>query len=382
MSELIYLDYNATTPLDPVALEAMQPFFADRFGNAASRHHRLGCDAAGAVDHAREQIASLLGGDPREICWTSGATEANNLALLGLARCKAYEKRRHIITVRSEHHAVLDPCRWLESHGYDVTWLGVDQAGLIDLAELEASLRDDTLVVSVMAANNETGVLQPIREIAARVHGRGALFHTDATQAVGKIPVDVEADGIDLLSFSAHKFYGPKGVGGLHVRKRGPRVRLEPILHGGGHERGLRSGTLNTPGIVGLGAAAARCTATMNEEAMRQGALRDAMQSRLATAIPGLRVNGGDAPRLPNTLNVSFPDTDADELLQSLPHLCLSTASACTSAAVQPSHVLGAMGRSDEEIAGSVRISLGRATTESQAQAAVGDLIRAVGEGT
>jgi len=369
---LIYLDYNATTPTDPRVLEAMQPFFTERFGNAASRHHTLGCEAASVVDIAREQIADLIGADPREICWTSGATESNNLALQGLASSPAYEKRRHVITARTEHHAVLDPCRWLESRGYDVTWLGVEADGLIALPELEAALRDDTLVVSIMQANNETGVLHPLKEIAALCHQRGALFHTDATQAVGKEPIDVEEDGIDLLSFSAHKFYGPKGVGGLYVRKKGPRVRLAPVLHGGGHERGLRSGTLNTPGIVGLGHAALLCSRELTTERARLAALRDRLETALQLDIPDLRINGGGAPRLVNTLNISLPDGDAEKVLRGLPDLCLSTASACTSAAVQPSHVLGAMGLDDDAIAGSIRVSLGRFTTEDEVDRAAG----------
>ncbi len=381
MSDLIYLDYNATTPLDPRVLEEMQPSLTDAFGNAASRHHPLGCAASQAVDRAREQAAALLGADPREIVWTSGATESNNLALKGLAASPAYTGRRHIVTVRTEHHAVLDPCRWLETQGFQVTWLGVDGSGAIDLDALEAAIRDDTLVVSVMHGNNEIGVLHPLAEIGQRCRARGALFHTDATQTVGKEPVDVEANHIDLLSFSAHKIYGPKGVGGLYVRRRGPRVRLEPSIHGGGHERGVRSGTLNVPGIVGLGAAAALCANEMDEERARVGALRDRLQSAIGAALPDTVINGDGAPRLAGTLNVSFPGVDAEKLLQRLPNVCVSTASACTSAAVQPSHVLGALGLDDDLLLGSVRLSAGRFTTEHEIDRAAGALVDAVNAG-
>lgn len=381
MSDLIYLDYNATTPLDPRVLDVMQPYFKDAFGNAASRHHPLGCAASQAVDRAREQVATLLGADPRDIVWTSGATESNNLALKGLAASPAYAGRRHVVTVRTEHHAVLDPCRWLETQGFDVTWLGVDGRGGVDLDVLDAAIRDDTLAVSVMHANNEVGVLHPVAEIGRRCRARGVLFHTDATQSVGKEPVDVEASHIDLLSFSAHKMYGPKGVGGLYVRRRGPRVRLEPVIHGGGHERGVRSGTLNVPGIVGLGAAAELCAKEMNDERVRVAALRDRLQSAIVNALPDTVVNGDGAPRLAGTLNVSFPGVDAEKLLQRLPDVCVSTASACTSAVVQPSHVLGALGLDDDLLLGSVRLSAGRFTTEHEIDRAAAALVEAVNAG-
>jgi len=378
VSDLIYLDYNATTPLDRRVLAAMRPYLEDAFGNAASRHHRLGCAASGAVERAREQVASLIGADPREIVWTSGATESNNLALKGLAAATAYDGRRHVVTVRTEHHAVIDPCRWLETQGFEVTWLAVDERGQIDLDALDAAIRDDTLVVSVMHANNEVGTLHPVPEIGRRCRARGVLFHTDATQSVGKEPVDVEAGCIDLLSFSAHKMYGPKGSGGLYVRRRGPRVRLEPIIHGGGHERGARSGTLNVPGIVGLGAAAELCAAEMDAERARVAGLRDRLQSAVVTALPHTVVNGDGAPRLAGTLNVSFPGVDAEALLRRLPDLCVSTASACTSAAVQPSHVLGALGLDDDLLLGSVRLSAGRFTTEDEIDRAATALVDAV----
>ncbi len=364
--DLIYLDYNATTPLDPRVLEAMRPFFEDRFGNAASRHHRLGRQASEEVDRARETVASLIGADPREVYWTSGATESNNIALKGLAASPAYTKRRHIITVRTEHRAVLDPCRQLENQGFEVTTLGVDSFGRLDLERLEETLRDDTLVVSAMHGNNEIGVLHPIAEIGRLCRARKILFHTDATQSFGKEEIDVNADSIDLLSFSAHKMYGPKGIGGLYVRRRGPRVRCEALIHGGGHERGLRSGTLNVPGIVGLGAATDLCRRERRSEQSRIRGLRDRLQEGIVSAIEGTVVNGPPAPRLAGTLNVSFGGVDADSLIQRLPDLAVSTASACTSASLQPSYVLGALGLSEELLLGSVRFSLGRFTTGNE----------------
>ena len=369
--DVIYLDYNATTPLDPRVFAAMEPFFKASFGNAASRHHALGREAAEAVEHARGQVASVLGADPREIYWTSGATEANNLALLGLTASPAYEKRRHVVTVCTEHRAVLDPCRHLEERGFEVTYLRVDGGGRLDLDELEGALRDDTLVVTVMHANNEIGVIHPIAEIGRRCRARGVLFHTDAVQSFGKEAIDVDAACIDLLSLSAHKFYGPKGVGALYVRRRGPRVRTRPQIHGGGHERGLRSGTLNVPGIVGLGAAADICHLEREAEQPRVRRLRDRLQEALLAAIPGTLVNGAEHPRLAGTLNVSFPGVDAEELIERLPGVALSTASACTSAAMHPSYVLGALGLSEDRVRGSVRLSLGRFTTEQEIDATV-----------
>ena len=289
---MIYLDYNATTPLDPRVFAAMQPFFMRNYGNAASRHHAMGRAAAAAVDRARDQAAAVIGAEAREIYFTSGATESNNLALFGAAASPAYRERRHIVTVRTEHRAVLDPCRILEDRGYAVTRLGVDGAGRLSLEELAAALRDDTLLVSAMHANNEIGVLHDLGAIGALCRERGVLFHTDATQSFGKEPIDVANDGIDLLSFSAHKFCGPKGAGALFVRRRGPRARLEPLIHGGGHERGLRSGTLNVPAVVGLGAAAELCQGEGAAEKDRVRALRDRLHVGLADRLEGVTVNG------------------------------------------------------------------------------------------
>jgi len=369
-TELIYLDYNATTPLDPRVLEAMEPYFCREFGNAASRHHALGTSAADAVDRAREQVAAVLGSDPREVVWTSGATESINLALKGLVESPVYAHKRHIITVRTEHRAVLDTCRYLEESGCQVTYLSVDHAGRVDLGELAASIRPDTLVVSAMHANNETGVLHPLREIGALCREHDVLFHTDATQSFGKEPIDVEADHVDLLSFSGHKFHGPKGVGGLFVRRRKPRVRCGALIHGGGHEDGRRSGTLNVPGIVGLGHAAMLCQAERETEQPRIRTLRDELETRLLNISPSGQIIGRQAPRLAGTTNVSFRDIDAEELISGLPGVAISTASACTSASMQPSYVLGALGLDSESVRGSLRLSLGRFTTKAEIEAA------------
>ena len=377
--DLIYLDHSATTPLDPRVLEAMQPFFLTHFGNAASRHHALGRRASDAVDEARVQVAMALGADPREIHWTSGATESNNLALLGIAASRAYENRRHVVTVRTEHPSVLDPCRHLESQGIEVTYLGVDSRGALDPGRVADSIRGDTLVVSVMHANNEIGVLHPIAEIGAICRERGTLFHTDAVQSFGKEPLDVAAMHIDLLSISAHKIYGPKGVGALFVRRKGPRVRCEPRLHGGGHERGLRSGTLNVPGIVGLGVAAV--LGCDGDEQERITALRDRLEAGVLAGVSEAVVNGGGGPRLGATSNLSFPGVDAEGLIDRLPELAVSTASACTSASRQPSYVLGAMGFDEARVRGSVRLSVGRFTTEAEVDTAVRLLVAAASLG-
>jgi cysteine desulfurase len=375
---VIYLDHNATTPLDPRVLEAMMPYLRGSFGNAASRHHAPGREAAAAVEVARAQVAELIGADPREIVFTSGATEADNLALKGLAASSAYAGRRHIVTVRTEHSAVLDPCEALHGAGFEVERLPVDGEGRIDMGRLEEALRPDTLLVSVMAANNETGVLHPLRAIGHACRARGVPFHTDATQAFGKIPIDVTTDAIDLLSFSAHKFHGPKGAGGLYVRRRSKRVRLEPLHHGGGHEGGRRSGTLDVPAIVGLGVAATICRAEGQAEQDRVRRLRDRLQGGLIDAISGLRVNGGLAPRLAGTLNVCIEGLDAESLIARLPDLAISTASACTTAVARPSHVLGAMGLSDPLIQSALRFSLGRFTTQDEIDRALSLVIDAV----
>ena len=370
---MIYLDHNATTPLDPRVLDAMLPFLTDRFGNAASRHHALGCDAATAVESAREQVASAIGADPREIVWTSGATESDNLALLGVAQASAYRKRRHVVTVATEHRAVLDTCEHLEGLGIDVTYLGVDRDGRLDLDRLADAITERTLLVSIMHANNETGVLHPVARIGVLCRKRGVLLHTDATQSYGKEPIDVNALHVDLLSASAHKIHGPKGVGMLFVRRRGPRVRCEPLVRGGGHERGLRSGTLNVPGIVGMGAAAALAG---GDDAVR--ALRDRLEAGLRDRVDGVAVNGHRAERLANTTNLSFAGVDGAKLMKGMPELAVSSSSACTSAALQPSYVLGAMGCDDARIRGSVRFSLGRFNTADEIETAIETVAGAV----
>ncbi|MFQ5495268.1 MAG: IscS subfamily cysteine desulfurase, partial [Phycisphaerae bacterium] len=375
----VYLDYNATTPLDPRVLDAMMPYFTDRFGNAASRHHALGCDAAQAVERARAQVADLIGADPREIVFTSGATESDNLALKGVAESPVHHKRgRHIVTAATEHKAVIDTCRHLETRGFEVTYLPVDADGRIDLQQLDDAVTDRTILVSLMHANNETGVLHPIRDIGALCRRHGVLFHTDATQSVGKEPLHVEDDQIDLLSLSAHKMYGPKGVGALYVRRRRPRVRCEPLIHGGGHERGLRSGTLNVPAIIGLGAAATIYREDAFAESQRIRRLRDHLQAGLTGRIDGVTLNGDRARRLAGTLNLSFSDVHGEALMRAVPEIAVSSSSACTSAALQPSYVLGAMGRSDELIAASIRFSLGRFTTREEIDFTIDRVIAAV----
>ena len=378
---MIYLDHNATTPLDPRVLDAMLPFFTDRFGNAASRHHALGCDAATAVETAREQVAAVIGADPREIVWTSGATESDNLALQGVARAPAYLKKRHVVTVTTEHRAVLDTCEHLERQGIDVTYLGVDGDGRLDLDRLAAAITERTVLVSVMHANNETGVLHPIARIGALCRERGVLFHTDATQSWGKERIDVNAMHVDLLSASAHKVHGPKGVGMLFVRRRGPRVRCEPLVRGGGHERGLRSGTLNVPGIVGMGVAAALASSDGAGRAGGDGtgrALRDRLETGLQSRLDGVEVNGHRVERLANTTNLSFAGVDGAKLMKRMPGLAVSSSSACTSAALQPSYVLGAMGCDDARIRGSVRFSLGRFNTAAEIETAIETVAEAV----
>lgn len=355
---MIYLDNNATTRLDPRVLEVMMPFLTDEYANAASTHP-FGLRAHEAVKLARQQVAQLLGCEPTELIFTSGATEAINLAIKGVADSYA-SRGRHLVTVQTEHTAVLDVCRYLETQGCEVTYLPVQPDGLLDLAVVQAAIRPDTILVSVMLVNNETGVIQPIREIAALAHAAGALFLTDATQAVGKLPIDVEALGIDLLTCSGHKLYGPKGIGALYVRQRKPRrVKLAALLHGGGHERGWRSGTLNVPGIVGLGHAAELCRQTMLEEAARIGALRDELEAGLLT-IPGTHVNGNHQHRLYNITNILFEGCDSDAMIMGLTGIAVSNGSACTAASVDPSHVLLAMGLDETAAFSCLRFSLGR----------------------
>ena len=383
MNRPIYLDYNATTPVDPRVLDAMLPYFTMEFGNAASRTHAYGHAADAAVIAARNQVAKLINAElderlgSREIVWTSGATEANNLAIKGVA--DAYrDKGRHLITQATEHKAVLDPIKRLSEGWHESTVLGVDAAGRIRLDELEAAFQPDTILVSIMYANNETGAIEPIREIGALCKSRGVIFHCDATQAVGKIPVDVVADGIDLLSLSSHKLYGPKGVGCLYVRKRDPRVRLSPLLDGGAHERGFRSGTLNVPGIVATGAACELAHQEMSVEAPRLAALRDRLESALLTHVGNITINGDRSARLPHVANIGFVGIDSSSLLHALPDIAVSSGSACTSASLSASHVLVAMGLPTELANASIRFSLGRFTTGEEIDQAIARLVEVI----
>ncbi len=361
----IYLDHQATTPVDPRVLDAMLPYFREKFGNAASRSHAFGWDAEKAVDEARESIARGIGAEGREIVFTSGATESNNLAILGAARMYR-DKGRHLITCATEHKAVLDPMKFLEHEGWQVTVLGVDQRGRLDLDALRAAIRPDTVLVSVMHGHNEIGTLHPIAQIGAICKEKGVLFHTDATQTLGKEPLDVAMMGVDLLSASGHKIYGPKGVGILYVRRRNPRVRLESILYGGGHERGLRSGTLNVPGVIGFAKALELCLADRAGEQARIGGLRDRLQQRLQQALTNVHVNGDVESRLACNLNVSFEYVEGEALLMGIEGIAVSSGSACTSASLEPSYVLRALGVGDELAHSSIRFSLGRFTTADE----------------
>jgi len=369
MKQPIYLDNNATTPLDPRVLEAMLPYFTEKFGNAASRNHAFGWVAEEGVDYAREQVAKLIGCTEKEVIFTSGATEADNLAIKGVFEMYK-EKGNHIITAVTEHKAVLDTCKHLEKNGARVTYLGVKEDGLIDLAELEAAMTPETILVSIMYGNNEIGVIQPVKEISAIAHKHGALFMTDATQAVGKIPVDVNADGIDLMAFSAHKMYGPKGVGALYVRRKNPRVKVTSQMDGGGHERGMRSGTLNVPGIVGLGKACELCRLEMESEAIRLSGLRDKLESTL-NQMEESYVNGNTQHRLPHVANISFKYVEGEGLMMAMSDLAVSSGSACTSASLEPSYVLKSLGLSDDLAHSSIRYGLGRFTTEEDIDHAI-----------
>jgi cysteine desulfurase len=361
----IYLDHNATTPMDPRVLETMIPYFTDNFGNAASRNHSFGWQAEEAVDYAREQIAQLIGADPKEIIFTSGATEGDNLGIKGVYEMYA-SKGNHIITCTTEHKAVLDTCKHLEKSGAEVTYLEVQPDGLIDLKELEAAMRPTTILVAIMYANNEIGVIQPVKEISAIAKKHGALFFTDAVQAVGKIPVDVNADGIDLMAFTAHKMYGPKGVGALYVRRKNPRVKVTAQVDGGGHERGMRSGTLNVPGIVGFGKACELARLEMAADTERISKLRDKLENALKQ-IDESYVNGNPAHRLPHVSNISFKYVEGEGLMMGFNQdIALSSGSACTSASLEPSYVLKALGLGDDLAHSSLRFGLGRYTTEEQ----------------
>ena len=358
----IYMDYAATCPVDERVVQVMLPFFTTHFGNSASRTHQYGWAAEEAVDIARGQVASLINANEKEITFTSGATEANNLAIKGAAEF-LQGKGNHIITAVTEHKAVIDTCKHLERHGCEVTWLGVGTDGLVDLDELERAFRPETILVSLMMANNETGVVQDVAAIGRLCRQRKALFHTDAVQAFGKVPVDVEAMNIDLLSVSAHKIYGPKGVGALYVRRRRPRARIAPQMHGGGHERGNRSGTLAVPLIVGFGEAAEIAVRDFAEESKRILGLREHMRQRLVAEIPEAIVNGTLERHLPGTLNISFAYVEGESLLMGLKEIAVSSGSACTSASLEPSYVLRAMGLNDELAHSSLRITIGRFTT-------------------
>jgi cysteine desulfurase len=371
----VYLDHQATTPLDPRVLEAMLPWLTGEFGNAASRQHAWGWAAESAVEAAREEVAAALGAEPREIVFTSGATESNNLAILGAARA-ARGRGSHVVTSAVEHRAVLDPCRQLAAEGFEVTVLDPDPTGRVDPAALEAVLTDRTVLVSLMAANNEVGTLNPVAELAALSAARGVAFHTDAAQAFGKVPLDV-ASGAVLVSLSAHKLYGPKGVGALYVRSR-PRVPLAPIVHGGGHERGLRSGTLNVPGIVGFGAAVRLAMRERDDDALRLAALRDRLDGAIRGALDGVTLNGAASERLPGNLSLSFAGLDGERLVASLRDVAVSSGSACTTASGEPSHVLGALGVPEALAKATLRFGLGRFTTRAEIDFAADSVVAAV----
>jgi cysteine desulfurase len=370
MTRPVYLDFHATTPVDPRVLEAMLPYFCEQFGNAASKQHAFGWDAQKAVDLARSQVAALIGASANEVVFTSGASESNNLAIKGIVRARR-DRGDHIITAPTEHKSVLDSFKTLEKEGCRVTRLSVDSRGFIDLDELRASITDRTLLVSIMAANNEIGVLQPLAEIGAIAQERGVVFHTDAAQAAGKVPIDVAAAGIDLLSLTAHKYYGPKGAGALYVRRRKPKLELQCQIDGGGHENGFRSGTLNVPGIVGLGLAAELCRKEMPSESARLSAMRDRLFHGLQN-VDGVRLNGpsGDR-RLPHNLHVSFDDIEGEALLMALGDLAVSTGSACSSGSQAPSHVLQAIGAVGDRAGASIRFGLGRPTTDADIDFAI-----------
>ncbi|MCX8036296.1 MAG: IscS subfamily cysteine desulfurase [Candidatus Sumerlaeia bacterium] len=365
MKKFIYMDNHATTPVDPRVFEAMKPYFMEDFGNAASRTHVFGWRAAEAVKIAREQIARLINAEPDEIIFTSGATESDNLAIKGVAAAYA-EKGNHIITCQTEHKAVLDSCKRLETQGCTVTYLPVGRDGRVDPAQLRAAITDRTILITIMFANNEIGTIHPIAEIGQIAKEHGILFHCDAVQALGKVPCDVQALGIDLLSISAHKMYGPKGIGALYVRRRKPRVKLVPIIDGGGHERGMRSGTLNVPGIVGLGKACDICREEMALESARLAALRDKLQNYLMTHLDEVYVNGSIEHRLPNCLNMSFAYVEGESLMMGLDDVAVSSGSACTSATLEPSYVLRALGVPVELAHSSIRFGLGRFNTEAE----------------
>jgi cysteine desulfurase len=370
MGRSVYLDFHATTPVDPRVLDAMLPYFTEKFGNPASRQHAYGWEAHEAIDRARNQVAALINASAAEIVFTSGATESNNLAIKGIVQARK-DAGNHVVTVATEHKSVLDSVKCLQDDGFATTILGVDGNGFVDLDELRRAVTDRTVLVSVMSANNEIGVIQPLTDIAAIVHERGALLHTDAAQAAGKIPLDVQVMGIDLLSLTGHKYYGPKGAGALFVKRQRPKVTLSCMIHGGGHENGLRSGTLNVPGIVGLGAAAEICRLEMKDEATRLSTMRDRLLAGLRRNLDGVRLNGPEGRRLPHNLHVSFDDVEGEALLMALGDLAVSTGSACSSGSQAPSHVLQAIGAVGDRAGASVRFGLGRTTTDAHIDYAI-----------
>ncbi|MBS1963999.1 MAG: IscS subfamily cysteine desulfurase [Bdellovibrionales bacterium] len=373
----IYLDYHATTPVDPEVFKTMAPYFTEVFGNAASRNHEYGWTAEAAVEYARKQVADLIHASDKEIVFTSGATESNNLALQGVADMYA-DKGNHIITTAIEHKAVLDTCHALEKKGFKVDFAPIDETGRVKMDELAKMITDKTILVSIMFANNEIGTINPIAEIGKLCKEKGVLFHTDAVQAVGKVPVDVNAMGIDLLSMTAHKIYGPKGVGALYVRRKGPRVRLSAIVHGGGHEKGMRSGTLNVPGIVGFGKACEIAARVMPIEMPKVKALRDRLWNAIRAELDEVYLNGHPTERLPNNLNVSFAYCEGESLMMGMKELAVSSGSACTSASLEPSYVLKAIGVGEDLAHTSIRFSMGRFTTEEEVDFAAKKVVATV----
>ncbi len=362
----IYLDNHATTPLDPQVLDAMMPYLTDHFGNPASRNHAFGWQASEGVNKAREQVANLIGATPKEIVWTSGATESDNLAIIGAARYNS-RKGKHIITTAIEHKAVLDACHALEGEGYEVTFLGIDDSGVVKVEDVEAAIRDDTLLVSVMLANNEIGTIQPIAEIGALCRERGIIFHCDAAQGLGKVPIDVTEMKVDLMSLSAHKMYGPKGIGALYVRRGRPRIRIEPLIHGGGHERGMRSGTLSSHQIVGFGKAAELALQGLtNGETDRIRAQRDRLWAAIQKGLDHVYINGSMEHRLSNNLNVSFAFCEGEAIMMAIKDVAVSSGSACTSASLEPSYVLRALGVTEDLAHTSIRFGLGRFNTDEE----------------
>ena len=366
----IYLDNQATTPLDPEVFSAMSPWFTEKFGNASSRNHTYGWEAEEAVEIARESVAAIIGSLPKEIIFTSGATEANNIALQGVA--KNYQNQgRHIITLKTEHKAVIDVCQHLSEDGFDITYLPVDKEGILNVNKFEDAIRDDTILASVMHVNNEIGVIQPIKELGAICKNKNVIFHVDAAQSVGKIPLNIDDMGIDLLSISAHKFYGPKGVGALYIRRKDPRVQLQPVMFGGGHERGVRSGTLPVPNIVGMGRACNLAADVMSEENLKITTLCDALLQGIRDENPKTLVNGSMEKRVAGNLNMSFPGVNNEAIIAAIPEIAISSGSACTTSTMEPSHVLLALGMSKEEAYSSLRFGIGRFNTEKDIHIAV-----------